>query len=106
VRLPLATRQSLGAVAVKPHPHLDAEVAWNQFKTADLARTLHDAFGERKADAEILQIGRRRHHHRMGRSVVAERDRGLFGDEARGRHGAAATPGDLLMLTECRAGHL
>ena len=33
-----------------------------------------------KPDGEVLQVGRRRQHHRVGAAVIGERDRGLFRD--------------------------
>ena len=35
----------------------------------DIGAVRNDAFGEREADAEIGEVGRRRHHHRVGHRV-------------------------------------
>ena len=52
-------------------------------KLLDLAGACDHAFGEAEADREVLEIARRRHHHRIGAAVVADRDRRLLGDGAR-----------------------
>ena len=39
-----------------------------------------DAFVEAEADGEILQVGRRRHHHGIGRAVVCQGDRCFLGN--------------------------
>ncbi len=41
---------------------------------------------QREADREILEIGRRQHHHRIGLAVEFERDRHLVGELTRGEH--------------------
>jgi hypothetical protein len=39
-----------------------------------------DAFAEREAECEVLQVGGRGHHHRMRDAVVDQRDRRLVDD--------------------------
>jgi hydroxyethylthiazole kinase-like sugar kinase family protein len=45
----------------------------------DVLPRRHDAFRQAEADGEILEIGRRRQHHRMADAVVLEGDRRLLG---------------------------
>ena len=68
-----------------PHPQLDAVVARDDLDVVDLVRPRDDAFRQAEADGEILEIVRRRHHHRIGEAVVGERDRGFLGDRALAR---------------------
>ena len=46
----------------------------------DVGAVGNDAFGEREADAEIGEIGGRRHHHRVGHGVDQQRDGHLLGE--------------------------
>ena len=51
-----------------------------------------DAFGQREADGEILEIGRARHQHSLRRAAIGDRDRRLDRDGTAGRCRAAAPP--------------
>ena len=55
-------------------------------------RRSDDAFGEAEAEREILEVLRRRHHHRIGAAVVGEGDGGLLGDDALAVGRALAAP--------------
>ena len=46
----------------------------------DMGRRRDDPFSQRKAHGEIIEIGRRRHHHRIGRGVEQDRDGNFFGN--------------------------
>src|SRR5262245_36425955 len=62
------------------HPHLDAARGGVHLDVAHLARRLHDALGQREAQAEFLQVHRARQHHDVRDVVVHQRDRRLLGD--------------------------
>jgi len=67
-------------ISVEPHSYFYSELAWHELDGFYLVRALHDAFGQAEAYAEVLEVGRRRHHDSMGRSIVAQGNRRLFGD--------------------------
>ena len=52
---------------------------------------IDDALGQAETDGKIFQIGRRRHHHRMGNAVVGKGDGSLFGNAARSKGRGAET---------------
>ena len=89
----------------EPHAQFDAVVLHKNLKRLDLARRRNDALGEAEAERKILEILRRRHHHRIGRAVEGEGHRGFFrnGPFARREPRAApAMPFDLAGWVEHR----
>ena len=62
-------------------------------KRSDLPGRGDDSLGQREADGEILQIGRRAHHHRVGLAVEGDGERGFLRHVARGAgHPRAVAP--------------
>src|SRR5690606_109393 len=55
------------AGVLRLHPH-----------RVDVARARYPLLAQRKAVREVLEVERRGHHHREGRAVVAQLDRGLL----------------------------
>ena len=63
----------------EPHAQLDAGLDARRSRAGRISvRRGDDAFGQAEADREILEVARRRHHHRVGRAVVDEGDGGLL----------------------------
>ena len=52
----------------------------DQLDAANFVRSVDDPFAQREADAEILQIRRRRQHHDVRQTVVVQGDRTFFRD--------------------------
>ena len=50
----------------------------DDLELGDVARRRDAAFGQAEADGEVLEVGRARHHHRVGGAVVDQRDRRLL----------------------------
>ncbi len=63
-------------------------IARGDLDRLDVGRRMRDAFGDGKADGEILKIARRAHHHRIGEAVIAQRQRRLLGHVAAAEVGA------------------
>jgi hypothetical protein len=61
--------------------HLDAAPDRLDFDVVDFRRTFHDAFGEREAAGEVLEIARCGHHHRVADAVVDQRHRHFLRDD-------------------------
>ena len=49
----------------------------------DVAWRRHNSLGEREPHGEIMQIRRRRHHHRVGHAVIGKRNGGFLSQLAR-----------------------
>lgn len=94
---PAPRSKSSRTVTFKPHLDLDTEIALNDFDAHNITDTVDEALGERETQAEVAEIGGRRHHDCMSRAIVAERNRGLFGNEASCRDGTITSPVDLIM---------
>ncbi len=71
-----------GARLDQPHAQFDTAIVFDDLDLTDVGQGRNKTFGEAEAECKILEILRRRHHHRVGAAVVAEGDRGLFGDDA------------------------
>ncbi len=64
-----------------------------------------DAFGEHEADAEVGEVGRRRHHHGVGHGVDQQGDRHLLGELPGDRRAVARfVDGDALVGTRAQRG--
>ena len=75
------------------HAQLDAARVLQHLQRGDFRRGLDDALGQREAGGEVLQVGRRAHHHRVGFAVEGDGERGFLGDVARLRgRGRAVAP--------------
>ena len=48
---------------------------WQRKNALDMGGRRDDPFGQRKAHGEIIEIGRRGHHHRIGCRVEQDRNR-------------------------------
>ena len=78
-----AAAEKLGCVALfQPDAELDADLFLDDLDALDGVERRDHAFGEAEADGEILEVLRRRHHHRVGRGVEGEGDRRLLRDGA------------------------
>ena len=70
---PARRRSRVRALRRKPHAQLDARARASTTSSSSISRrSCDDAFGQAEAEGEVLEVGRRRHHHRMGRAVIAE----------------------------------
>ena len=61
-----------------------------------VGRRFRQAFGQREAEREILEVGGRGHHHRVAEAVELERDGGFGHPFA--RHGAAGAVGRISVV--------
>ena len=78
---PACRRRAVSAAARGSASHMRSSMPASCSTTsscADLVRRGDDALGQAEADGEILEIVRRRHHHRIGRAVIGEGDGGLL----------------------------
>jgi hypothetical protein len=66
----------------KGHAPLDSVVASHDFEPLNLVWARHDGFRKAETDGKTLQIGRCCDHHGVSRSVIGQRDGGLFGNRA------------------------
>ena len=76
------------------HTQLDAEFYRQHLDGRQFSGITDDALGEREAEAEIFEVERCGHHHGVGRAIVGERYRHLFGQHAlppAARHDTAGT---------------
>src|SRR5215813_12346063 len=90
--MPSALAERIGRRVGEPHAQLNADLFLNDLEPLDLIRRANDALGQREADREILEILRRRHHHRVSAAVIGERDGGLLGNHALARCRAVRAP--------------
>src|SRR5665811_1868601 len=75
--------QTLGGVfRLEPDAKLDAHLLFHHLDRVDRVEGGDNTFGQSKADGKVLEVLRRRHHHRIGRGVEGEGDRGLFWNRA------------------------
>jgi hypothetical protein len=63
-------------------PEVDADTprAVTNIDPGNFLRSGDDSFSQRKSDREILEIGRRDHHHGIGRTIEFNRSRDFIGD--------------------------
>ena len=76
----------------EPHAQFDAGLVLDDLELADIRRRSDKAFGEAEAERKILEVLRRRHHHRIGAALIGEGDGGLLGDDALAVGRALAAP--------------
>ncbi len=67
-----------------------------------VAARIDDPFAQQKAEREVVEIGRRRQHHRVRDPVHLERDRDLLGDALLGRLGDAVAQRERGDVRRCR----
>ena len=82
------------AVAGQPEAQLDALLMLDRLAVEDVVDGGDQALIEGKADGEILEVGRARHHHGIGAAVEDERDRRLLGHGALAGREDAIAPGE------------
>src|ERR1700760_264789 len=63
---------------LQPQANLHSEFALDEFDAVDLVRPLDNPFCDAEANAEILEVRRRRHHDGVSRSVIGQSDPLLF----------------------------
>src|SRR3954469_15729517 len=73
-QLPYTTRSkiSVQVAALERNVDRNAVGAGNDREIRQIRSPLDNAFRSRETDRKIFQVARRRHHHGMGKSVVAE----------------------------------
>src|SRR4051794_21736565 len=76
-QLPYTARCEIAmqVLALERNVERNAIIAWHDRDIRQLGSRRDSAFRKRKADREILQVVRRRHHHGIGKPAVAEGDR-------------------------------
>jgi hypothetical protein len=80
--------QLLDAEAGEAGAHDPSEICLGDGDVGDVGGGFREAFRQREATGEVLEVGRRGHHHRVAEAVEFERDGGfghpLTGDGAAG----------------------
>ena len=88
-----APAQKLGGLGrLQPDPELDADLLLHNVDGVDRIDRRDHALGQAEAYGEVLEVLRRRHHHRVGSGVEGEGDRSLLGDRARALDAAGGAP--------------
>jgi hypothetical protein len=74
--------QAIGLRPAEPHPQFDAVAEMHDFQRIQLRGRPDDPLAQAKPHRKLLQILRRRHHDRIGTTVIAKRHCGFFRDRA------------------------
>src|SRR3984893_14177805 len=90
--MPPTLPQTIGFWFTEPHPQFDTVIERYNVQGLDICSRADDALAQAEADRKILQVLRRRHHHRMGAAVIGKRHSGLFRDRTTAQAETAFPP--------------